>query len=137
MKAFAVISLAAYTSARDDIFQTNIYQSSLPTAVNQMSNNVNANNTRKSTYLTILGFSTCTCDLTVGGCDFACCCDQDCPVSAVNLWQLQNVCLNENLDYQLLNYDECVSKNDAPIIEDLQGGMTFFYKSYRKLLCTN
>lgn len=52
MKAFAVISLAAYTSARDDIFQTNIYQSSLPTAVNQMSNNVNANNTSKSTYLT-------------------------------------------------------------------------------------
>lgn len=28
-------------------------------------------------------FSSCTCDLTQGGCDQACCCDKDCAAATV------------------------------------------------------
>jgi len=34
-----------------------------------------------------------------------------------------------------LAYEECTEKTSVPVIEDLQGGMTFFYKVYRRLLC--
>ena len=30
-----------------------------------------------------LAFSDCTCDLTYGGCDYACCCDTDCSASII------------------------------------------------------
>jgi hypothetical protein len=31
-------------------------------------------------------FANCQCDLTVGGCDEACCCDPDCDKKILKLW---------------------------------------------------
>jgi len=43
-----------------------------------------------------IDFSSCTCDLTEGGCDPGCCCDPDCDDKTVLEWKLKNdYCKNE------------------------------------------
>jgi hypothetical protein len=73
--------------------------------------------------------------LTPLGCDYGCCCDTDCNSNTVNAWKLQDFCIDEDPDLMSLHFEECIAKNSAPVIEDLQGGMTFYYKVYRRLLC--
>ena len=58
------------------------------------STNVNAGNSTKIESSDT--FASCSCDLTKGSCDEACCCDTDCAPDIVNNWRLRpDFCLDE------------------------------------------
>lgn len=46
-----------------------------------------------TTYTLFLGLrASCKCDLTGGACDYACCCDKDCPAATISAWQDNGAC---------------------------------------------
>jgi len=82
-------------------------------------------------------FSSCTCNLTPGGCDHACCCDTDCDEKTITAWRLQeNYCLDELHDNAMVSIEECRERQGQPSLADLQGGMLIYEKAARNLLCT-
>lgn len=78
----------------------------------------------------------CSCDLTPGGCDAECCCDEDCPADTITAWTLANYCKDENKFGATLEFEECLDRYREPLIEDLRGGLNIYEKVYRSLLCT-
>jgi hypothetical protein len=96
-------------------------------AIDKSSNEIELNN----------GFASCTCNLTPGGCDEACCCDPDCSQEARQAWALrEDYCIDEARGMQDISYEDCVSQFDEPKLNDLKGGLDVFDKLYRKSLCT-
>jgi hypothetical protein len=83
-----------------------------------------------------LNFSACTCDLTPGGCDHACCCDVDCNEETKKIWRRQdNFCLDEIYDKGIVTYDDCATRAQKALLSDLEG-LTAFDKTTRQMMCT-
>ncbi len=81
-------------------------------------------------------FSACTCDLTVGACDSACCCDSDCAAATVAEWKLsKNFCLDEINDQKILDFNQCLDRTVIGGIEDVQDGLKVYGKNIRALFC--
>ncbi|CDW85277.1 UNKNOWN [Stylonychia lemnae] len=81
-------------------------------------------------------FSSCTCDLTAGGCDIACCCDSDCPSATVSQWRLsKNYCLDEINDQKILTFSQCLDRTFTGGLDDLQDGLKVYDKNIRALFC--
>lgn len=102
MKAvqFAVIALLgaladSRTQVTDLDIQTFYYKTG--TSKNEATNNISSDN---------LGFNACTCDLTDGGCDQACCCDPDCDAKTITAWRLQpGYCIDEREDHSIISLE--------------------------------
>ena len=81
-------------------------------------------------------FGACTCDLTQGGCDEACCCDPDCAASTVSQWRLsKNYCLDEINGQKILNFNQCLDRTFIGGLDDLQDGLKVYGKNIRALFC--
>lgn len=81
-------------------------------------------------------FSSCSCDLTIGGCDANCCCDRDCETSAIKSWKIGGSCDDYTKYGATLTYEECIARYNQPWLDDLRGGLYIYEKIYRQLLCT-
>lgn len=65
-------------------------------------------------------FASCTCDITVGGCDAACCCDKDCPASTIAEWRkMSDFCSDAKYYGAELPFDECIARYKEPWLDDL------------------
>jgi hypothetical protein len=83
-------------------------------------------------------FSQCTCDLTAGGCDQACCCDPDCSAGTVAKWRLnKNFCLDEINDQKILTSSQCFDRTLQSQLLDLQDGLKVYGKNIRSLFCVS
>ena len=54
--------------------------------------------------------NSCLCDITLGSCDYLCCCDEDCPSEAVQDWSNHLKCTNEK-DTIGIFADRCIDQN--------------------------
>lgn len=98
----------------------------LAQAVNSASNDVQPSNTN---------FGKCTCDLTPGGCDAACCCDADCNAQTVAAWKLEKVCKDDDSDLIAQLIRECQDARTDPSISDLQDGLWVYGKNLKSIFC--
>lgn len=76
--------------------------------------------TQVKIFFKLIGFSSCVCDLTVGGCDPFCCCDKDCSKNQINTWKLElDHCAEETSSQQIPDLSECYDRTVAGRLNDL------------------
>ena len=79
-------------------------------------------------------FANCPCDLTVGACDEACCCDADCDASIKKMWQTQGgICSKQ--DIARMNLASCVEDVTKKQLGDISNGLKYFSKFPSLLMC--